>query len=265
MLSGSRHPDGLRARCAQRGAAERGSTLIELLVTLITGTIIMLALVAVLLFATRQETHLTDLAQATQNGRLAMTKLDDELHSACLAPSFTPIRQGSGSTELRFINAPGEQAAISKTEVNEHRIVWSEKAETLTDEIYPAAKEEKWPVFTYASTPSQKILLASHITKTSSTLPIFQYYGYASNASESATSGVSTLSTEPLISKAETLSEKKADEAASVLVSFSASSNASTTSLGGLGKDVSEPLQSQVTFSFSVPAAEAEKVDAPCQ
>jgi hypothetical protein len=329
MLSGSRHLDGLRARCAQFGAADRGSTLIddrgstlvdnrgstliddlgstliddrgstlvdnrgstlvdnrgstliddcgskliddrgstliEMLVTLISGTILMLALVAVLLFATRQETHIVDRTQATQNGRLVMAKLDDELHSACLGPSFTPIRKGSGANELRFITAPSEEAVIAKASVNEHRIVWNEKAETLTDEIYPAEKEETWPNFKYAATPSQKILLASHISQTSSTLPIFQYYAYSTKASESTSSAVSTISTEPLISKTETLNEEKAAKTASVLISFSASSNASTTSLGGLGKDVSEPIQSQVTLSLSVPSAEAEKADTPCE
>lgn len=264
MLSRLRHFIGPRALHTQLVAAERGSTLIEMLVALITGAILVVALVAVLLFATRQATHITDLTQATQNGRLAMTKLDDELHSTCLGPSFTPVRKGSGASELRFIAAPSEEAVIAKANVSEHRIVWNEKAETLTDEIYPAEKEETWPNFKYAATASRKVLLASHIAKVSSTTPIFQYYAYSSKASESASSGVSMISTEPLIAKTETLNEEEAAKAASVLISFSASSNA-TTGLSGFAKDVSEPLQSQVTFSFSVPVAEAEKVDAPCQ
>jgi Tfp pilus assembly protein PilW len=270
MLSKRPHPIVLAASWQRlRLAGEEGSTLIELLVTLITGTVITLALVAVLIFSTRQETHLTDLAQATQTGRLAMTKVVDELHSACLAPSFTPIQAKSKANELRFINAYSKEAVVSKTEVNEHRIVWNEKAGTLTDETYPATKEETWPVFKYASTPGSSVLLASHISQSEAggkKIPVFQYYGYSTESNESASSAVSQLSTTPLISGAEAeLSSTAAATAAAVLISFNASSNASTTSLGKLGNDVSEPQQSQVTLSFSVPISETESLDAPCQ
>jgi Tfp pilus assembly protein PilW len=264
----NRREDGRNRREEGRNRREEGATLIEVLVTVSSGTVVLLALVAVLLFSTRQQTHLADVAQATQLGRQTMTKIADELHSACIAPSFTPIRQKSGGSELRFISAPSEEAVISKTAINEHRIVWNEKAETLTDEVYPATKEETWPAFTYASTPSKMVLIGSHIGQMESSgkkLPIFQYYGYSLEPSESSTAGVSTLSTTPLISGAETLNEEKAAKAASVLISFSTGSTASTTSLGGLGKDVSEPQQTQVTLSFSVPPSELENLDAPCQ
>ncbi len=80
-----------------------------------------------------------------------MTKVVDELHSACMAPGFTPIQESSGPNELRFINSYSKEATISKTEVNEHRIVWNEKEDTLVDETYPAVKEETWPSFEYSS------------------------------------------------------------------------------------------------------------------
>jgi hypothetical protein len=262
--SATPHEAGARPRPSR----EEGATLIEVLVTISSGTVVLLALVAVLLFSTHQQTHLADVAQATQLGRQAMTRIVDELHSACIAPSFTPIRPESSDSEMRFISAPSEEAVISKTEVNEHRIVWSEKAETLTDEIYPATKEETWPAFAYASTPSRKVLIASHVIQTESKgekVPIFQYYGYTLESNESATSGVSTLSTTPLIKNGEKLNEKTASTAASVLISFSTGSSASTAGLGGLGKDVSEPQQTQVTLAFSVPPSEAENLDAPCQ
>jgi hypothetical protein len=112
------------------------------------------------------------------------------------------------------------------------------------------------------------VLLANHVSQVESggtKVPIFQYYGYSIESNESTTTALSQLNTTPLTFGPEGLSETNAATAASVLVSFSASSSASTTSLGTLGKDVSEPLQSQVTLSFSVPISEAENVDAPCQ
>jgi Tfp pilus assembly protein PilV len=250
-------------------SAEDGSTLIEVLVATITGTVLLLAMVAILAFSTRQETHLTDVAQATQLGRLAMTKIVDELHSACVAPSFTPIQKESKSNELRFINAYSNEAVIAKTALNEHRIVWNEKAETLTDEIYPAVKEETWPDFEYSTTASKSVLLASHVSQIESggsKVPIFQYYGYSTESNESATTGLNMLTTTPLTFGSKGLEATTAATAASVLISFTTNSTASTTSLGLLGKDVSDPLQNQVTLSFSVPISEAEgSVDAPCQ
>jgi hypothetical protein len=250
---------------------EAGYSLIELLVAMISGIVVMLALVAVLLFSTRQETHLTNVAQATQLGRIAMTKVVDELHSACLAPGFAPIRKESSATELRFINAYSEKATLSKSEVNEHRIVWNEKAETLTDFTYPAIKEVTWPNFEYSSTasPVAGVLIASHVTQLEK-LPIFQYYGYDLESNESASSGLSSLNTTPIISGSQKLTEETAATAASVLISFNTGSSATTTSLtNSLGKtvakDVGDGQQSQVTLSFSVPATEAESVDTPCE
>ncbi len=254
---------------------EGGFSLIELLVAMISGIVVMLALVAVLLFSTRQETHLTNVAQATQLGRIAMTKIVDELHSACLAPGFAPIQENSSPSELRFVNSYSEEAVIAKAKVNEHRIVWNEKAETLTDYTYPAIKEETWPNFEYSSTasPVGGVLIASHVTQLESEgkkLPIFQYYSYDLESNESASSGLNSLNTTPIISGTEKLTEKTAATAASVLLSFNTGSSATTTSLTNtlgknLAKDVGDGQQSQVTLSFSVPVSEAESVDTPCQ
>ena len=254
---------------------ESGYTLIELLVAIVSGMVVVLALVAVLTFATRQETHLTNVAQATQLGRLAMTKVVDELHSACIAPGFTPIQANSSGTELRFVNSYGKEAVISKTEVNEHRIVWNEKAETLTDFTYPASKEETWPKFKYSETanPINGVLIANHVTQVESEgkkLPIFQYYSYNLESNESTTTGLNTLNTTPLKIPLEKEGSESAATAAAVLVSFNTGSSATTTSLTNtlgknLSKDVSDGQQTQVTLSFSVPISEAEKVDTPCE
>jgi Tfp pilus assembly protein PilW len=254
---------------------ESGFTLIELLVAIVSGMVVILALVAVLAIATRDETHLTNVAQATQLGRLAMTKVVDELHSACIAPGFTPIQANSTGAELRFVNSYGKEAVISKTEVNEHRIVWNEKTETLTNFTYPASKEETWPKFKYSETanPTNGVLIASHVTQMESEgkkLPIFQYYSYDLESNESTTTGVNMLNTAPLKTPLEKEGSEGAATAAAVLISFNTGSAATTTSLTNtlgktLSKDVSDGQQTQVTLSFSVPISEAEKVDTPCQ
>jgi Tfp pilus assembly protein PilW len=250
-------------------AGESGFTMIELMVSMVTGLVICFAAYAILTVATEQSAHLTDYTQATQQGRIAMAKIVDALHSACLAPGFAPVLTSSSATELRFINAYSEEAVIPKSQINEQRIVWNEKTETLTDYTYPAAKEITWPKFEYASTasPASGVILAHNVTRTESggkKIPIFQYYSYTDKSSEGTTEGVNELSTEP-IEKGATLTEKTAPTAASVLITFTAGPSDGTTYVGAPGKGVTDNLQTQVTLSFSVPVSSNEVVDAPCK
>jgi type II secretory pathway pseudopilin PulG len=245
---------------------EHGFTLIELLVAMATGLVVAMALFAILSVSTRQETRVTDITQANQLGRNAMTKVVDELHSACLAPGFTPILSGSSSTELAFINAYSEEAVISSAYV--HRIKWNEKAETLTDYIYPS-NGGNWPKFTFqeAATPPGGVLIANNVKQTKSgekVIPIFQYYSYAPESTGSSTTGLSTLHTEPLVSP---LTEKTAPTAASVLVSFNAAPGGKKTEQISAQEATlrSVDFSSQVTLSFSVPKSETPTIDSPCQ
>ncbi len=246
---------------------ERGFSLIELLVAMITAIVVCFALFAILNITSDQTSRLTNYAQATQQGRLAMTKIVDALHSACVTNGFAPILTNSGESELRFVNAYSEEAVIPKSQFNEQKIVWNKATETLTDYTYPAIKEISWPNFEYSSTasPSTGVQLARNVTQTETggkKVPIFQYYAYTSESTESATTGLSTLSTKPLEVP---LTEKTAPTAASVLVTFSAGPNEGTTAIGAQGKGVSAGEQTQVTLSFTVPISNEKDVDAPCQ
>jgi type II secretory pathway pseudopilin PulG len=248
-------------------ADESGFSLIELLVAMISGVVVCFALFAILNITSDQTSRLTNYAQATQQGRLAMTKIVDALHSACVTNGFAPILTNSGESELRFINAYSEEAVIPKSQFNEQKIVWNKATETLTDYTYPATKEISWPNFEYSSTasPSTGVQLARNVTQTETggkKVPIFQYFAYTGESSESATTGLSTLNTKPLEVP---LTEKTAPTAASVLVTFSAGPNEGTTAIGAQGKGVSAGEQTQVTLSFTVPISNEKDVDAPCQ
>lgn len=248
-------------------ADEHGFSLIELLVAMITGVVVTFALFAVLNISTDQASRLTNYAQATQQGRLAMTKIVDALHSACVTNGFAPIQTGSGESELRFVNAYSNEAVIPKAQFNQQKIVWSKAAETLTVYTYPAVKEISWPNFEYSATanPSTGVVLAHNVTQTETggkKVPIFQYFAYTAESSESATAGLSTLSTKPLEVP---LVEKTAPTAASVLITFNAGPSEGTTAIGAQGKGVSAGEQTQVTLSFTVPISNEKVVDAPCQ
>jgi Tfp pilus assembly protein PilW len=255
-----------------RARDAHGFTLVELLVAMSTGTVVMLALVAILEFSGRQAARINDVAQANQLGRTAMAKIVSELDSACIAPSFEPIQKESSETELRFVNAYSEEAVIAESEadVYEHHIVWNKATGKLIDYTYPKASGT-WPTFTFSSKESPKggVLLASGVEQTKSggkALPIFQYYSYANKASSSNETGLSTLNTEPLITGSETkLNTTTAAEAASVLISFTTAPPESTTILGSTGGDTHIPLSDQVTLAFRAPKSETTTADAPCQ
>lgn len=246
---------------------ERGITLIEVLVSLAAGSIICVALVSTLVFTTKQQARLSSAVQANQLSRTAMTKIVDELHSACLAPEFTPIQEGSSSTSLTFINAYSEAPVISETkpEAYEQVIEWNESTGKLINKTYPS-NGGSWPKFTFSetATPSSGTVLATNVTQNKSggkAVPMFQYYAYTATSSSSAESALSMLETKALEAP---LSKTNAPRTAAVLISFK-------TAVGIKGKEEERPggraveLSDLVTFAFSAPKSESVTSDGPCQ
>ena len=246
--------------------SQHGYSLIELLVAMLSATVVAGALFAVLSFSTRETTTLADKVQADQLGRIAMTRIVDELHSSCLSPAFVPIQKESSETELRFVTAYSAAAVIPGAE--EHRILWNKATSKLTDATYKSNGGE-WPTFTFATSPEKTVVLATNVTQneeaSGTKVPIFRYYSYAEESTESETSPTSTLNTTPMTVPTAGLSSTEATSAASVLISF----NANPTDIGHLSgaKEINRGLNlsSQVTFAFSVPNSETPIHDAPCE
>ncbi|HEY2768810.1 MAG TPA: type II secretion system protein [Solirubrobacteraceae bacterium] len=246
---------------------ERGITLIEVLVSLAAGSIICVALVATLTFTTKQQARLSSAVQANQLSRTTMTKIVDELHSACLAPEFTPIQKGSSGTSLSFINAYSEAPVISesKPEAYKQIIEWKESTGKLVNYTYPS-NGGNWPKFTFSetATPSGGTVLATNVTQNKSggkAVPMFQYYAYTTTSSNSTESALSML--EPKALEAP-LSEANAAKSAAVLINFK-------TAVGVKGKEEERPggrtveLSDLVTLAFSAPKSESVTSDGPCQ
>jgi prepilin-type N-terminal cleavage/methylation domain-containing protein len=243
---------------------EAGFTLIELLVAITCGLIVTGALFAILEVSLQQTARITDRVQATQIGRATMTKMVDELHSACLAREFAPIQAKSGGKELRFIAGFSEKSVIEYPEVSEHRISWTGTypgGGQLLDKTFKA-NGGTWPnKFTWESTatPASGVILAENIYQQSSTVPIFQYYKYATTATTGGaetSSGALALETPP----AEGFSATTAKGLAGVRVNFSAAPTDNNTAAGRTSQ-----FNSLVTLAFAAPAAEATIVDGPCQ
>jgi hypothetical protein len=246
---------------------EDGTTLVELLVGMVAGTAVCLALVAMLLFATHQQARLSSAVLTNQLSRTAMTKIVDELHSACIAPEFTPILMESSENELRFVDAYSEAPVISETksEAYEQRIAWSEATGKLINTTYPS-NGGSWPNFTFSKTAivTGGVLLASNVKKNivgGKTVPIFRYYAYTTTSTSGTEAALTTLSSEPLKAP---LNATEAAQAASVLINFKTAVGVKGSEEAHAGGRTDE-LSDQVTLAFSAPKSESTTVDGPCQ
>jgi prepilin-type N-terminal cleavage/methylation domain-containing protein len=247
---------------------ESGFTLIELVVAMLISGVIVVVLLTVLKVTTEQTSVVTEKVQATRTGRQTMTKVLDELHSACIASGSTgyfPVQAGSTPNKLIFYNAYSKQAAIPSASENasegvyKHEIVFNESKGTLIDTSIPTTSVSSWPEFKSFGTPAPHTL-GENLSKTSSS-PIFEYFRYkeTGGAISSETNGLETL--EPITPESkEELSGKQAPEVAAVLVRFTASP---TSHIQKFNRAIS--LSSEVTFAFTSPSAESTINDSPCE
>src|ERR1700759_2993057 len=80
-------------------ADEHGMTLIELLVAMVLSIIVVGALLAILEVSLRKGTRITTQVQSNRSGRLALTKIVEELHSSCTGLETTSIQAPSSTPE----------------------------------------------------------------------------------------------------------------------------------------------------------------------
>jgi type II secretory pathway component PulJ len=227
--------------------AEHGFTLVEMLVTLVTGIIVILATMAVLDISINQSSRLSERVDADQRGRLAMEKILQELHSSCIVAGVTPIEENSSGTELRIISQTGNETYFPH--VTEHRITYNEATHSLTDTAYVSTEEKgrgEWK-FPETATSSQTILTGvSESTGSSGTkVPIFMYYKYEGG----------NLSTTALT--ATKLSGPEANATAAVAVRFTAWPSSERTT-GGRAVDLAD------TAVLRFDPASATGTNTPC-
>jgi hypothetical protein len=111
--------------------------MVELLVGMAMGMIVLAGLSMVIITTLHGNARVTGRVEATQNARIAVTKIIEQLHSACLSPRIVPIKEGSTATELVFVHAPSAQAsevappAVESTIALKNGVLWeTEKGET---------------------------------------------------------------------------------------------------------------------------------------
>jgi hypothetical protein len=257
--------------------AEHGTTLIELLVAMVSAIVVMLALVAILEFSTKQESRISESVQSNRTGRVAVAKVIDQLHSSCTGfgthaiqgPSSAPTAPlaSTGPLDLWYISAYGSptSGAAVITTVYEHDIHWAatgsgsagETLGTVTDYVFenksgtgPGTPTGKWEFSALTVANAKARVVARNVIPpaVSGANTIFQYYKF------SAATGEYVAIAEKIPAAA------TANEIGKVAISFTQAPETGTVGKGGR----LVPFSDAVVLRFNSPEAGAEARAEPC-
>ena len=160
---------------SERIADESGTTLVELMVALMTGLVILSALTMLILTTMHGSARVTARVEATQRGRIALVRVMEELHSACVTPELAPVQTGSEGNSLKFVHQTG--SAVQPTPV--YSVITFSNG-TLSQQDYEVTgTAPKWGQG--AAIGSPKTLLTD-VSPTPPASSIFSYYRYENGA-----------------------------------------------------------------------------------
>ncbi|MBS1891330.1 MAG: hypothetical protein JST59_08555 [Actinobacteria bacterium] len=134
---------------------ERGTTLVELLVGMAMGMIVLAGLSMVIVSTLHGNARVDARVEATQNARITMTKIIEQLHSACYAPRVIPIKEESSPLKLSFFHAEsGKQSLASPPKVEstialEGKTLWETEGGVKRKLLENVGPGEGSAVFTY--------------------------------------------------------------------------------------------------------------------
>ena len=220
---------------------ERGTTLAELVVALAAGMVVILGVTSLVTSSLDTSVKVSKHVEATQQSRIVLTRLIDELNSACIMPKLAPVKESSSSSMLRFIHARGSEVTPAPT-----LSVVSLEGTKLVQADY-AWKEGTAPNWVFQSTPSATTQLMTGVEQISSTTPIFGYYSYSEG-------GVSkTRLTTPL-------SATSAADTIQVSIALKVAPRG-----GSSEESAPSHIQDSATFRLTAASYHPETVSLPCQ
>ncbi len=171
---------------------ERGTTLIELMVALSAGLVILVALSMVILVTLHGTDRVAARVDATQRGRLAISKIMEELHTACVTPEVAPIKAESNGTVLRFIHQTG--SAVSPTPI--WSVVSLSNGKLSQQDYSVTGTAPNWAPSTELG-PSRTLLTG--VTPIPPNSWIFSYYAYSGGTISETSQEVPLNSTNSLL------------------------------------------------------------------
>ena len=264
------------ARVLGRIRDRSGFTLVETLVAMVTGVIVTGALFAILEVSVRQSSRLSNVAQATQISRAAMTRIVDQLRSSCLSAEFSPVIMGSTENKLIFVNGYDEKASGSEeppaelpaSGIHKDVIEYEEPTKRLVDKTYVATSNtptETAEKYSFPASPTKTVRLAENVTPVEGE-PIFEYFKYNTKSVTATNESASTLSKTTLVSKGSELTESGAKTVASVAVRFRTAPYTKDFRVSStVEKGQYADQTSQTIFTLGAPNSESTITAGPCE
>jgi Tfp pilus assembly protein PilW len=156
-------------------ADESGTTLVELVVGTAMGMVVLSALTMLIITSMHASARVTARIHATQNARISLVKIIEELHSSCVIPKIAPVQEKSTGTILRFSHAPASEGSSATVKPVLSTVALS--GTNLVETEY-ASLGGIPPTFSKtAMGPSH--LLATGVAPTTPSSSIFTYYTYS--------------------------------------------------------------------------------------
>jgi type II secretory pathway pseudopilin PulG len=244
---------------------QAGFTLVELLVAMGMGIIVLFALSAIMIVTLHQTQRVFTRVDATRQARTATLYIENELHSACIDGNLAPpIQPGSDANNLIFTSYLG--TAANPTPIW-HQLTFSATAGTLTDTSFNVTgASPNWNQGTQIGVPRTVL---SNVAQQSSTIPVFTYYAYQQESSDSTGSYwvipdgsnivpiTNTTPNTPLVPGSTGLSQSYADSAVEVAINMSV--GATRSNLNGPSSTANnDTLSDSISLRLTTPPNEVD-------
>jgi prepilin-type N-terminal cleavage/methylation domain-containing protein len=172
-VSGRRARPWRRARARLRD--ERGFTLVELLMTTVIGTIVLLAAFGIFDAALHAQTRVDDRSDSVARGRNAMEQVVQQLRSqVCLGPGYPAVAYGDGSHVTFYADLADTTFVPQKRDL-------TFAGGTLTERDYTGTPQAGPPPYSFSGTPSRTRVIARNLANQkqgAATVPFFTYYSF---------------------------------------------------------------------------------------
>jgi Tfp pilus assembly protein PilW len=193
---------------------QHGSTMVELLVSISATLIVFTAVITLTTAVLHHQDRINRRVDATSRARPVMTRIVQELHSACVTSHIVPVRAPSSGTSISFLSKSGSGVGLTP---DLHKISLS--GTTLTETVTPATPGSIPPSWDFSGSASSPRTLLTNVAAPGGVM--FRYYDFVT--------GTGALNTTPLATPL--VDTTTAPRAAYVTVSFTSSPRAGVSTL----------------------------------
>lgn len=157
---------------------ERGTTMVELLVGMAMGMIVLVGLTMTIIVVLHGTDRVDARVEATDNARVAVARVMEELHSACVSPQIAPVQEKSTGNSLVFWHAAAGQTTAVEPIPVKSKISYGSGTLTQTDYAQTGGTSPNW---VFSETGAERKLL-TNVAPAAGSSAVFSYYKYESGA-----------------------------------------------------------------------------------